>query len=94
MEVTAKTPRRLILAAAIAGLFATAVMPAFADTETLLDKLHEKGVLTDEEYQEMRTEARAETRAQALKEAQAGESKEKAREAFPTQTQGKSIGRY
>jgi phosphate-selective porin OprO/OprP len=89
MEVTAKTPRRLILAAAIAGLFATAVMPAFADTETLLDKLHEKGVLTDEEYQEMRTEARAEKRAQALKEAQAGESKEKAREAFPTQTQGK-----
>ena len=89
MQVTAKTPGRLILAAAIASLFATVVTPAFADTDTLLDKLHEKGVLSDEEYQEMRTEARAERRAQALKDAQAGESKEKAREAFPTQTQGK-----
>ncbi len=69
MKVTAKTSRRLVLAAAIAGLFATAATPAFADMETLLDKLHEKGVLSDEDYQQMRTEARAERRAQALKEA-------------------------
>jgi hypothetical protein len=76
MEVTAKTSRRLIMAAAIASLFATVVTPAFADTETLLDKLHEKGVLSDEEYQEMRTEARADRRAQALKDAKEEEKKQ------------------
>ncbi len=64
----------MILAAAIAGLFA--ITPAFADTEALLDKLHEKGVLTDAEYQEMRTEARADRRAQALKEAKEEEKKQ------------------
>ena len=78
MEVTAKTSRRLVLAAAIASLFAT-VTPAVADTETLLDKLHEKGVLSDEEYQEMRTEARADRRAQALKDASEVEKEQKAK---------------
>jgi len=76
MEVTATTPKRLILAAAVAGLFAMVATPAFADTETLLDKLHEKGVLSDEEYQEMRTEARADRRAQALKDAKEDEKKQ------------------
>ncbi len=90
MEVTAKTPRRLILAAAIACLFATAVTPAFADTETLLDKLHEKGVLSDEEYQEMRTEARAEKRAQALKQATESEKAAKKAESAPSELTGRS----
>jgi hypothetical protein len=69
MRFTTTASKRLILAVAIAGLFGGAITPAFADTETLLDKLHEKGVLSDEEYQEMRTEARADRRAQALKDA-------------------------
>src|SRR5512141_975734 len=76
MQVTAKTSRRLVMAAAIASLFATVVTPTFADTETLLDKLHEKGVLSDEEYQEVRTEARADRRAQALKDAKEEEKKQ------------------
>src|SRR6185436_16738075 len=61
-------PKRLALAASMAALCTGLCAPAFsADTEVLLDKLREKGVLTEEEYQEMRTEARAERRAQALK---------------------------
>ena len=67
------------IAASILGIaLATGAAPVFADTETLLDKLHEKGVLSDEEYQEMRTETRAERRAQALKTAQDAEKAEKA----------------
>jgi hypothetical protein len=81
MEVTAKTARRLVTAAAIASLFATFGTPAIADTETLLDKLHEKGVLSDEEYQEMRTEARAQRRTEALKDAQEVEKQERAKTA-------------
>src|SRR6185295_18308726 len=50
--------------------------PAHADMETLLDKLHEKGVLSDDDYQEMRTEARAERRNQALKDAKEEEKKQ------------------
>src|SRR5260221_610101 len=80
MGFTTTASKRLILAAAIAGLFGGAVTPAFsADTETLLDKLHEKGVLSDDEYEQMRTEARADRRAQALKEAQQVEKDEKAK---------------
>jgi hypothetical protein len=75
MEVTAKTSRHLILAAAIAALGATSA-PASADMETLLDKLHEKGVLSDEDYQQMRTEARSERRAEALKDAREEEKKQ------------------
>ncbi|MEO8157309.1 MAG: putative porin [Betaproteobacteria bacterium] len=71
------TSKRLILAAAIAGLFGAA--PAFADMETLLDKLHEKGVLSDEDYQQMSTEARAERRTQALKDATEVEKEQKAK---------------
>ncbi|MEO8006717.1 MAG: hypothetical protein ABI771_17500, partial [Betaproteobacteria bacterium] len=74
MEVMAKKSRRLVLAAAIAALGAASA-PASADMETLLDKLHEKGVLSDDDYQEMRTEARTERRNQALKDAKDEEKK-------------------
>jgi phosphate-selective porin OprO and OprP len=59
-------------------VLAACAASVLADTETLLDKLHEKGVLTEDEYQEMRTEARAERRAKALKTAQDAEKAEKA----------------
>ncbi|HYJ18870.1 MAG TPA: SHOCT domain-containing protein, partial [Burkholderiales bacterium] len=55
-------PKRLILAASVAAICAGLAAPAQADMETLLDKLRAKGVLSEEEYQEMRTEARAERR--------------------------------
>ena len=76
MGFTTTASKRLILATAIAGLFGTIATPALADMETLLDKLHEKGVLSDDDYQEMRTEARADRRAQALKEAKEEEKKQ------------------
>src|SRR3954466_3096139 len=80
MEGSAKTSRILILAAAIAAMGAASA-PASADMENLLDKLHEKGVLTDEDYQQMRTEARAERRAEALKDATDAEKNQKTKEA-------------
>jgi hypothetical protein len=69
MGFTTTASKRLILATAIAGLFGASAAPAFADMENLLDKLHEKGVLGDDDYEQMRTETRAERRAQALKNA-------------------------
>jgi hypothetical protein len=82
MERTNGTLKRLILGAAISAAFGGLSAPAFsADTETLLDKLHEKGVLSDQEYEEMRTEARADRREKALKEAQQAEKEEKTKEA-------------
>jgi len=61
--------------------------------EQLLDKLKEKGVLSQEEYdalkaarEEERTELRAERRRQALKEAQLAEKEEKAKEAAESST--------
>jgi Putative porin len=81
MEFTATASRRLILATAIAALFGTLATPALADTETLLEKLHEKGVLSDDEYEQMRTEARAERRSQALKNATDVEKEQKSKEA-------------
>jgi Putative porin len=75
MRFTSTASKRFILATAIAGLFGASATPAFADMETLLDKLHEKGVLSDEDYQEMRTEARADRRAQALKDAKEEDKK-------------------
>ena len=80
MESTAKTSRRLILAVALAVLGAASA-PASADMETLLDKLHEKGVLSDDDYQQMRTEARADRRAEALKNATEEEKEQKAKSA-------------
>jgi hypothetical protein len=79
MAFTTTASRRLILATVIAGLFGASAPPAFADTDTLLDKLHEKGVLSDDEYEQMRTEARADRRAQALKESQQVETEAKAK---------------
>lgn len=76
MGFTTTASKRLILATAIAGLFGAGAAPAFADMETLLDKLHEKGVLNDDDYQEMRTDARADRRSQALKEAKDEEKKQ------------------
>src|SRR5229473_6813954 len=82
MGFTTAASKRLILATAIAGLFGASAAPAFgADTETLLDKLHEKGVLSDDEYEQMRTEARADRRAEALKNASDVEKEQKAKEA-------------
>lgn len=71
MEVTkpSSAPKRLILAASVAAICAGFAAPALADMETLLDKLRDKGVLSEEEYQEMRTDVRAERRAEALKKA-------------------------
>jgi len=81
MGFTTTASKRLILAAAIAGLFGASATPAFADMETLLDKLHEKGVLSDDDYQQMRTEARADRRAEALKSASDVEKEQKAKSA-------------
>ena len=83
-------PKPLILAASIAALFAGLSAPAYsADTETLIDKLREKGVLSEEEYQQMRTEARAERRAQALKEANETEKAAKKAESAPSELTGR-----
>ncbi len=89
MGLTTTAFKRLILATAIAGLYGTVATPAFADMETLLDKLHEKGVLSDEDYQQMRTEARADRRAQALKEANDAEKSTKSKEESATTMTGK-----
>lgn len=74
-------PKRLILAASIAALFCSLNAPAIAaDMEDLVDKLREKGVLTEEEYQEMRTNVRAEKRKAAMEAALEVEHKEKAKD--------------
>ena len=80
MGFTTAASKRLILATAIAGLFGASAVPAFADMENLLDKLHEKGVLSDDDYNQMRTETRAERRAQALKDASDEEKAQKTKE--------------
>ena len=67
--------KKLVLVASIAATFSAAASPALADLESLIDKLHEKGVLTDEEYSEMSEEARAARREEAVK---AGEEKDPA----------------
>ncbi len=89
MEIKAKTKNVGLLAASIALLFAGAAAPAFADMETLLDKLHEKGVLSDEDYQQMRTDARAERRAQALKEANESDKAAKKSESATSELTGR-----
>ena len=89
MGFTTTAPKRLILAAAMAGLFGGAVAPAFADMESLLEKLHEKGVLSQEEYEEMRTEARADRRAEALKDAGDAEKTAKKSEGAATEMTGR-----
>jgi phosphate-selective porin OprO/OprP len=81
-------PRGLILAASIAAMFAGLAAPAHADMESLLDKLRAKGVLTEEEYQDMRTEARAERREAALRKAQEEERAAKKAESAATALSG------
>jgi len=49
--------------------------------ETILEKMHEKGLLTDEEYQEMRSQAREDRRKESLRQAVAEEKAAKAKEA-------------
>lgn len=66
--------RKRAHAATVAALLGGASVPALADMEGLLDKLHEKGVLSDEEYEEMSAEASAERREQAAAVAKASES--------------------
>jgi hypothetical protein len=84
--------RRVALAAASTALLAALAGTAHAQSSSvfddLLEKLKDKGVLTDDEYQalkaardEERTEQRAERRRQALRQAQETEQKEKAKEA-------------
>jgi phosphate-selective porin OprO/OprP len=85
----ATEPKRLILAASIMALFGGVAAPAMADMETLLDKLRAKGVLTEEEYQEMRTEARAQRREEALKKANEAEKEAKKAESAPATLSGK-----
>ncbi len=82
--------RRLTIAAAVTAVFTAFAVPAMsADMETILEKMHEKGLLTDEEYQEMRSEAREERRKEALKAAQAEEKGAKEKEAEPTTLKGR-----
>ena len=92
MEVTKSNvalPKRLILAAAVAAVCAGLAAPAQADMETLLEKLRAKGVLSEEEYQEMRTDVRAERREAALKKAQDEEKATKKAEAAPAELTGR-----
>lgn len=82
-------PKRLVLAASVAAICTGLAAPAQADMETLLDKLRAKGVLSEEEYQEMRTEARSERREKALKEAQDSEKAAKKAEGAATELAGR-----
>ena len=77
VQCNAKT-KRLALAASIAAIFGAGAAPVLAvDLEDIVDKLREKGVLTEEEYQEMRSEVRAEKRKMALESAQEAAEAEK-----------------
>ncbi|HWA13233.1 MAG TPA: porin [Burkholderiales bacterium] len=80
--------RRCLIAAAIALAFGASA-PAQADMETLLDTLRQKGVLSEEEYQEMRKDVRAERRAQALEKANQAEKDAKRAESAPTELTGR-----
>jgi phosphate-selective porin OprO/OprP len=82
--------KRLVLVASIAAAFGAFAAPArSADMETILEKMHEKGLLTDEEYQEMRSQAREERRREALEKANAEEKQAKAKEDEPATLKGK-----
>ncbi len=75
-------PKKLIIAAVIAGLFSVIAVPASADvTEDLLNKLRAKGILTDDEYQEFLQQARQEQKEQAMRDAKAAEDADKAAKA-------------
>jgi phosphate-selective porin OprO/OprP len=51
--------RKLILAASIAAMFGVATSPALAEDDALIDKLYEKGVLTEDEYNELNAKEEA-----------------------------------
>ena len=44
---------KLVLAASIAAMFGAAASPALAEDDALIDKLYEKGYLTEDEYKEL-----------------------------------------
>jgi len=76
VEIKSKSgaPRQLVMVAALAALLGGFAVPAAADTvEDLLNKLRDKGILNQDEYNEMLREMRAEQKADALKEAKATE---------------------
>lgn len=88
--LTAGRPRSLLpLAAAVLALSGPPALAQQAGTfDTLLEKLKEKGVLSEDEYEALKQardeevqEQRAERRRQALRQAQEAEQKEKAQEA-------------
>lgn len=82
--------KRLVLICALTIALSSATSSVHAvDMETLLEKMHEKGLLTDEEYQEMRSQAREERRKEALEKANAEEKAAKAKEAEPTTLKGR-----
>jgi len=71
--------KRLVVAATVAALCIGFTAPAFADSaEDLLNKLLQKGILTQDEYDQMLQEMRAEHKADAMQNAQAAEEAEKA----------------
>jgi phosphate-selective porin OprO and OprP len=81
MQLAFKMPKPLMMAAVVASLFGGLTLPAHsADMETLIEKLKEKGVLSEGDAEEMRTEARAVRRKEALRDAQAEEKTNKAKE--------------
>jgi Putative porin len=99
MALRPKTNRRNGLAAALAGaaLLGLSLVPAYAQQsdpmDELLEKLKNKGVLSEDEYQtlkkareEEQIQLRAERRRQALKEAQETEKQEKEKEVAAKKT--------
>lgn len=63
----------LLRGACAAVALSAASVPAYAQsssTETLLQRLHEKGILTDEEYAELTSEMKAEQQAAPMEQAQ------------------------
>lgn len=82
-------PRRLVLATSVAALFCGVSAPALAvDMEDIVDKLREKGVISEEEYQEMRTDVRAEKRKAALERANEEEHAAKKAASAPSELKG------
>lgn len=87
-------------AAAVAAILTLGTSSAWAQEtpilDQLLDKLKERGILTEEEYQALKAEreqerlaSRAERRQRALREAQAAEKEEKSREESRTTLVGR-----
>jgi hypothetical protein len=85
-------PQRWIVATVIAAMLACFTVPASADVaEDLLNKLRAKGILTDDEYQELLQEVRQEQQDKAAQEAKAAEDAAKAAKAASANS-GSSTG--